>query len=113
MQKLGGRKVREDRKKTIVCFFLLGMLFYASLSTPSVHAGTRTSPISTSINWLVTHQQSSGSYGFYTDPQTAPAGRALWIRNQSSPNALLAYQFLKKQIQNATTWFWGNGGSPV
>ena len=67
--------------------------------------------ISVAINWLMLHQQSDGSYGSFTEPQTAPAAYAMWIRLQDSTKVVLSYNWLKNQLQNSTTWFWGGGGN--
>ena len=67
--------------------------------------------ITAAINWLVLHQQSDGSYGSFTDPQTAPAAYAMWIRFQDTTKVVLSYNWLKNQLQNSTTWFWGGGGN--
>ena len=67
--------------------------------------------ISVAINWLMLHQQSDGSYGSFTEPQTAAAAYAMWIRLQDSTKVVLSYNWLKNQLQNSTTWFWGGGGN--
>jgi len=67
--------------------------------------------ISAAINWLMLHQQSDGSYGSFTEPQTAAAAYAMWIRLQDSTKVVLSYNWLKNQLQNSTTWFWGGGGN--
>jgi prenyltransferase beta subunit len=67
-------------------------------------------PTSAALNWLITHQQSNGSYGSCTEPQTAPAAYALWIRDQESSIVSLSYSWLKNQMDNSTTWFWAGGG---
>ena len=67
--------------------------------------------ISVAINWLMLHQQSDGSYGSFTEPQTAAAAYDMWIRLQDSTKVVLSYNWLKNQLQNSTTWFWGGGGN--
>ena len=57
------------------------------------------------------NQQSNGSYGSFTEPQTAPAAYAMWIRFQDTTKVLLSYNWLKNQLQNSSTWFWGGGGN--
>jgi len=68
-------------------------------------------PISTALSWLTSHAQSNGSYGAFSEPQTAPAAFALWIRSGNSTLVIQEYTFLKNQLQNSTTWFWGGGGN--
>ena len=68
-------------------------------------------PVSVALTWLISHQQSNGSYGFFSEPQTAPAMYALWIGSPSSSNVVLGFSFLKNQLQNSTSWFWGGGGN--
>lgn len=68
-------------------------------------------PVSNALTWLTTNQQSNGSYGSFSEPQTAPAMYALWVGSPSSPNVVLGFSFLKNQLQNSTSWFWGGGGN--
>jgi hypothetical protein len=93
---------------------LLSVLVLTALPAgliPRVYAGTRTSAINSALNWLTTNQHSDGSYGFFTEPETAPAANALWIRYRDAPSVQLSYTWLKNQIQNSSTWFWGGGGN--
>jgi len=77
----------------------------------SAEALSQNDSINAAINWLMLHQQSDGSYGSFTEPQTAPAAYAMWIRFQDSAKVLQSYNWLKNQLQNSTTWFWGGGGN--
>ena len=77
----------------------------------SAEALSQNDSIIAAINWLMLHQQSDGSYGSFTEPQTAPAAYSMWIRFQDSTKVLLSYNWLKNQMQNSTTWFWGGGGN--
>ncbi len=105
------------RKSLQVIIFIA--LLTASLSyvgdVPIVHAGTRTVAINSALKWLIVHQLPDGSYGSLTDHEVAPAANALWIGFRDISNVLLAYNFLKNEMQNVSgplaTWFWGGGGS--
>jgi prenyltransferase beta subunit len=77
----------------------------------SVEALSQNDSITAAINWLMLHQLSDGSYGSFTEPQTAPAAYAMWIIFQDSTKVLLSYHWLKNQLQNSSTWFWGGGGN--
>ena len=94
-----------------VCM-LIGLCLAAGFSQfPSVKATRQSDAINAALSWLVAHQLADGSYGAFTEPQTAPAAYALWIKFQDSTNTLLSYRWLKTQLQNSTTWFWGGGGN--
>jgi hypothetical protein len=67
--------------------------------------------INAALSWLMLNQQSNGSYGSFTEPQTAPAAYGMWIRVQDGATVVLSYNWLKNQIQNSSTWFWGGGGN--
>jgi A-macroglobulin complement component/prenyltransferase/squalene oxidase-like repeat protein len=91
---------------------LVGLCLLSSLSiVPPAHALGQNDAIIAALNWLTAHQQADGSYGGFTEPQTAPAANALWVRFQDSPAVLLSYRWLKNQLQNSTTWFWSGVGS--
>lgn len=94
-------------KSKLVTAVLLVILASSIQTVPAVLSD----PISSAIAWMDTNQHSDGSYGAFTEPQTAPAMFALWIRSGNSPNVVLGFSFLKNQIQNSTTWFWGGGGN--
>ena len=76
----------------------------------SAGALTQNDSINAAINWLMVNQQSNGSYGSFTEPQTAPAAYAMWIRIQDTAKVLLSYNWLKNQLQNSSTWFWSGVG---
>ena len=91
---------------------LIGLSLLADVGLiPQAKAFNQNDAITSALGWLSAHQQPNGSYGGFTEPQTAPAAHALWIRFQNSPSVLLSYNWLKNQLQNSTTWFWGGGGN--
>lgn len=77
----------------------------------SAEALTQNDAITAAINWLMVNQQSNGSYGIFTESQTAPAAYAMWIRFQDTAKVLLSYNWLKNQLQNYSTWFWSGVGA--
>ena len=77
----------------------------------SAEALTQNDAISAAINWLMLNQQSNGSYGIFSESQTAPAAYAMWIRLQDTAKVLLSYNWLKNQLQNSSTWFWSGVGA--
>jgi prenyltransferase beta subunit len=77
----------------------------------SAQALSQNDSINAALNWLMVNQQSNGSYGSFTEPQTAPAAYGMWIKFQDNTKVLLSYNWLKNQLQNSTTWFWGGGGN--
>ena len=91
-----------------LALMLLTLIGASSVQIASAALGD---PISAALTWLTSNQQSNGSYGSFSEPQTAPAMYALWIRSPGAPNVFLGYSFLKNQLQNSTTWFWGGGGN--
>lgn len=97
-------------KVTTILLLSLCILVEVNL-LQSAEALTQNDSISAAINWLMLNQQSNGSYGSFTEPQTAPAAYAMWIRFQDTTKVLLSYNWLKNQLQNSSTWFWSGVGS--
>ncbi len=99
------------RKRLVPKAVILASLVAISLSSPGivrqVVAGSRTSSIDSAITWLVSHELSDGSYGFYSAPQTASAANAMWIRSGNPLNVQHSYTWLSSQLENSSTWFWG------
>ena len=95
---------------TTLLFLSLCLLVEVNLFE-SAAALSQNDSITAAINWLAFHQQPDGSYGSFTEPQTAPAAYAMWIRFLDSTKVLLSYNWLKNQLQNSSTWFWGGGGN--
>ncbi len=62
------------------------------------------------LEWLVSHQQSDGSYGDYLEGQASPAALALYLNNSDSQPALLAYSWLAAQLDDPLAWFWPSFG---
>ena len=101
---------RGSWKVTTILLLSLSLLVEVDL-LQSTEALTQNDSITAAINWLMLNQQSNGSYGSFTEPQAAPAAYAMWIRFQDTTKVLLSYNWLKNQVQNSTTWFWGGGGN--
>ena len=78
---------------------------------PRAQGLSQNDAIAAALGWLSTHQLIDGSYGGFTEPQTAPAAYGLWIKYADSARVLLSFRFLKNQLQNSSTWFWGGGGN--
>jgi hypothetical protein len=91
----------------------LALVILALIGSGSIQAvpAASSDPVSAALAWLISNQQSNGSYGSFSEPQTAPAMYALWIGSPGSPNVVLGFSFLKNQLQNSTSWFWGGGGN--
>jgi prenyltransferase beta subunit len=104
------KRSRGGWKVTTILLLSLCLLLEVNL-LQSAEALSQNDSITAAINWLMLHQQSDGSYGSFTEPQTAPAAYAMWIRFQDSTKVVLSYNWLKNQLQNSTTWFWGGGGN--
>ena len=103
-------KGRGSWRVTTILLLSLCLLVEVNL-LQSAEALTQSDSITAAINWLMLNQQSNGSYGSFTEPQTAPAAYGIWIRFQDTSKVLLSYNWLKNQLQNSTTWFWGGGGN--
>jgi len=96
----------------ITAIIILSLILSAEVNfVQSAQALDQSDAITAALNWLMMNQQSNGSYGSFTEPQTAPAAYAMWIRLLNSPKVVLSYNWLKNQLQNSTTWFWGGGGN--
>jgi A-macroglobulin TED domain/Prenyltransferase and squalene oxidase repeat len=96
----------------VITILLLSLcLLFEVNPVQSAEALTQNDSIIAALNWLMLNQQSNGSYGSFTEPQTAPAAYAMWIRFQDTTKVLLSYNWLKNQLQNSSTWFWGGGGN--
>jgi prenyltransferase beta subunit len=106
-------KHSSKRSGKIVAIILVGLCLQAGIDwMPQAHALGQNDAITAALNWLLSHQQADGSYGSFTEPQTAPAAYALWVQMHDSSNVLLSLRWLKNQLQNTTTtWFWGGGGN--
>jgi prenyltransferase beta subunit len=110
----GNRRNRQESRITIhsVPIILVAISLLSSLTlVPHAQGLSQNDAIAAALGWLSSHQLSDGSYGGFTEPQTAPAAQALWIRSSDSPNVLLSFRWLKNQLQNSSTWFWGGGGN--
>jgi prenyltransferase beta subunit len=77
----------------------------------SAQALSQNDSINAALNWLMLNQQSNGSYGSFTEPQTGPAAYGMWIRFQDTTKVVLSYNWLKNQLQNSSTWFWSGRGA--
>ncbi len=99
---------RTLQSLVLISIFALSVLYVGTVRP--VSAGTRTNAINSALGWLVIHQSPDGSYGSFSELEVAPAANALWIRFGNTPTVALSYNFLKNQMQNSSTWFWGTTG---
>jgi len=106
-------KHRSFRERKIAAIILIVLFGLSSISeVPQARASGSADTITAALNWLTFHQQTDGSYGSFSEPQTGPAAYALWLQTRDLPNVLLSFRWLKNQLQNTTTtWFWGGGGN--
>jgi prenyltransferase beta subunit len=104
------KRRRGDWKLTAVLLLSLCVLVEVDLVGTAL-ALSQNDSINAALSWLMLNQQSNGSYGAFTDPQTAPAAYGMWIRFQDNAKVALSYNWLKNQMQNSSTWFWGGGGN--
>lgn len=104
---------RSIHGKKVIAGVLIGLVLLTSIGwPPQALALGQNDAITAALNWLTSHQQADGSYGSFSEPQTAPAAYALWLQSHDSSNVLLSFRWLKNQLQNTTTtWFWGGGGN--
>src|SRR6266849_11128501 len=82
----GNSRTNEGRgswKVTTILLLSLCLLLEIN-SLQSAEALSQSDSINAAINWLMLHQQSDGSYGSFTEPQTATAAYAMWIRFQDT-----------------------------
>ncbi len=99
---------KAARSFVLIAIFAISLLYVGEVVP--VSAGTRTNAINSALSWLVIHQAPDGSYGSFSELEVAPAANALWIRFGDSSNVILSYNFLKNQMQNSSSWFWGPTG---
>ncbi len=98
------------RPSKVIVFIALVAVSLPQAGLLSSAAAKETTPVSAALNWLVQRQQADGSYGAYTEHQTAAAADALLIGMRRSPSVSLAYNWLKGQIDSSGSWFWGSFG---
>lgn len=103
-------KSRGRWKVTTILLLSLCILVEVNLFQ-SAEALSQNDAITAATNWLMLNQQSNGSYGIFSESQTAPAAYAMWIRVQDIAKVLLSYNWLKNQLQNSSTWFWSGVGA--
>ncbi len=74
---------------------------------------TLTQPISgldSALAWLAAHEGPNGSYGDYLEGQAAAAAFALWLNDSTSQSSTLSHNYLIQQLNDNSTWFWGQYG---
>jgi prenyltransferase beta subunit len=95
--------------KPVIITVVMVTMFHVNIGVAPA-TGSLSNTTSAALNWLISHQLSDGSYGSCTELETAPAAYALWIAYHDSSNVILSYNWLKNQMDNATTYFWTGGG---
>ena len=68
------------------------------------------SGLDSALRWLASHQATDGSYGPYFEGQAAAAAYALWLNDSTSRYSTLAYDYLVRELNDSSTWFWGTYG---
>ena len=73
-------------------------------------AGAASAGLSEAATWLKSNQQADGSYGAWAEHQAAAAAMGMFLGEGNSPNVSAALGFLKTQLENPGSWFWGAWG---
>src|ERR1700751_3518626 len=75
----GFRKTKTRGNWKVAAVIILSLVLLAEINfVQSVQALDQSNAITAALNWLMLNQQSNGSYGSFTEPQTAPAAYAIW-----------------------------------
>lgn len=71
---------------------------------------TANSNLTVAIDWLKQNQKEDGSYGPWTEHWTSPAMIALYKSEGNSSNVTTGLNWLKTQLEDSSSWFWGAWG---
>jgi len=66
--------------------------------------------VAEAVNWLKANQQPDGSYGAWAEHQAAAAAMGMFLGEGNSSNVSAALSWLKAQLENPASWFWGAWG---
>ncbi len=73
---------------------------------------SQTSAATRALSWLAKNQYPNGSYGPYSQIQTAPAAYALWLSSSTSPKALAGFTWMASEFDNETSGIWYEADIP-
>jgi hypothetical protein len=68
------------------------------------------SNLNAAIGWLKQNQKEDGSYGPWTEHWTSPTMIALYKSEGNSSNVMKGLNWLKSQLEDSSSWFWGAWG---
>ncbi|MCX6767173.1 MAG: DUF4430 domain-containing protein [Candidatus Micrarchaeota archaeon] len=69
-----------------------------------------TAGVPEALSWLKASQQPDGSYGAWAEHQAAAAAMGMFLAEGNSTNSTAAFAWLRAQLENPASWFWGSWG---
>ena len=74
-------------------------------------ATSQMSALKSSLSWLVSSEKSDGSFGG-SQISTPPAAYAIWLNDSSSPKASASFSWLASQLDDSSSYAWGEADIP-
>ncbi len=80
---------------------------YANAATPS-----QASAAKSALNWLSSNEKADGSFEDYPQIPTPGAALALWLNNSGSPQAAKSLNWIASQLDDSSSYAWGEADIP-
>jgi hypothetical protein len=75
-------------------------------------ATSQASAAKSALNWLSSNEKADGSFEDYPQAPTPGAALALWLNNSRSAQAAKSFNWLASQLDNSSSYAWGEADIP-
>ncbi|TMI58445.1 terpene cyclase/mutase family protein [Candidatus Bathyarchaeota archaeon] len=91
----------------ILTLSIVSSTHYTNAATPS-----QASAAKSALNWLSINEKADGSFEDFPQIPTPGAALALWLNNSRSPQAAKSFNWIASQLDDSSSYAWGEADIP-
>ena len=95
----------------LILILIAGTIFLVPGHAANSYGLSQLSAVKSSLSWLASNEKSDGSFGS-SQISTPPAAYAIWLNDSSSPKASASFSWLASQLDNSSSYAWGEADIP-
>ncbi|TMI07732.1 terpene cyclase/mutase family protein [Candidatus Bathyarchaeota archaeon] len=97
---------------TIWIIILLTLSMVSSTRFANAVSPSQASAAKSALNWLSSNEKADGSFEDFPQIPTPGAALALWLNNSGSPQAAKSFNWIASQLDNSSSYAWGEADIP-
>jgi hypothetical protein len=98
-------------RAALILILAAGTIFPVPSHAANSYGPSQSSAVKSSLTWLASNEKTDGSFGS-SQISTPPAAYALWLNDSHSPKASASFSWLASQLDNSSSYAWGEADIP-